>query len=386
MVDDASTDSTAAVIERIAASDPRVVLIRLAENGGVSNARNVGLERVRGTWLTLVDADDRIVPGSLERLVSAATARQARAVVGQQVWTDGTQEWVSKYYEQPDIRLAGRTAIAARPGLLYYASPHGKLFGRSCWEGLTFFGRVLGDQPWTIRALLRAGDGIEVLDETVYRWRRPAPGQQGRSITSMSRSSARRSVEAVGVAVEAFRVVSAEAERSIEDPADRQRFIATYAERLVRSDLGMYVRASLQRRDPTTGELFAAIDDFVSRLPPRILAGNPVLVHSLLEPPLAQWRRLDRPAHAAYMSLLVAIRNASPTVIDQSDSRAIQGGPAQGRPYRAWLGRRRRPLGTMGRGPASGAAPPASAADPAIRTVDGPVAPTSGRSGTDPPA
>ncbi|MFI5225144.1 MAG: glycosyltransferase family 2 protein [Candidatus Limnocylindrales bacterium] len=324
VVDDASTDSTAAVIERIAAADPRVVLIRLAENGGVSNARNVGLERVRGTWLTLVDADDRIVDGSLARLVSAAVSRQARAVVGQQVWTDGTREWVSRYYEQADIRLAGRTSIAARPGLLYYASPHGKLFARSCWEGLTFFGRVLGDQPWTIRAMLRAGDGIEVLDETVYRWRRPAPGQQGRSITSTSRSSARRSVEAVRVAVEAFLVVSAEAERSIEDPAARSRFIGTYAERLVRSDLGMYIRAALPRRDPTTAELFAAIDGFVGGLPRGILAGNRALLDSLLEPPLGAWMRLDRPARAAYRSLLMTVRIASPMVTGQSHSLIVR--------------------------------------------------------------
>jgi len=304
VVDDASTDATVAEIEATAAGDPRLVLVRLSENRGVSNARNVGLERVRGDWLTLLDADDRLVPGSLERLVTAGTQRDALAVVGQQVWTDGTRTWLSAFYDQPDIRRPGRTSIAARPGLLYYASPHGKLLHRSCWEGLTFEGRVLGDQPWTIRALLRAGDRIEVLEETVYLWQRPAPGVRGASITVTSRASARRSVDAVRVAERAFSEVAAETARTIADPADRQRITDTYAQRLIRSDLGVYLKGALDRDDPTIGELLSAIDGFVAGLPTGTLEVDPAPTHSLLEPPAIAWRRLEPTGRGAYRALL----------------------------------------------------------------------------------
>ncbi len=65
MVDDGSRDDTAAIVEALAATDPRVVLLRQPENGGVSAARNRALEAARGEWIAFVDADDRLLPGGL---------------------------------------------------------------------------------------------------------------------------------------------------------------------------------------------------------------------------------------------------------------------------------------------------------------------------------
>ena len=73
-------------------------------------------------------------------------------MIGQRIWTDGTTSWVSPVYDIPDIREPGRKAIATHPGLLSYASATGKALHRSLVTGLRFEGRVLGDQPWTIRA------------------------------------------------------------------------------------------------------------------------------------------------------------------------------------------------------------------------------------------
>jgi len=46
-------------------------------------------------------------------------------------------------------------------------SPHAKLLHRNAWQGLEFSGRVLGDQPWIVRALLREGRhlGGKIVDE-----------------------------------------------------------------------------------------------------------------------------------------------------------------------------------------------------------------------------
>lgn len=58
VVDDASTDRTAATVAAWAEKDQRVRLLRSPENGGTYAARNLGLAAARGTFVTVHDADD----------------------------------------------------------------------------------------------------------------------------------------------------------------------------------------------------------------------------------------------------------------------------------------------------------------------------------------
>ena len=131
VVDDASTDGTGDVVAALAAADPRIVLVRSPQNGGASAARNLGLPHVRGEWLAFLDSDDRLLPGAIGALVSAAVLADALAVVGQRIWSNGEKTWLTKLYDQPDIREPGRKSLVTHPGLMFYASATGKLFHRS---------------------------------------------------------------------------------------------------------------------------------------------------------------------------------------------------------------------------------------------------------------
>src|SRR5438105_15680067 len=123
MVDEyGSSEWTAAIAQRLSAEDPRFLLIRAGSNDGVSSARNRALDVARGEWLTFLDADDRFVPGGLALLAGVAAQGEARAVIGQRIWSDGRRTWRTAVYDIPDIRTAGRRSLATHPGLLYYAS------------------------------------------------------------------------------------------------------------------------------------------------------------------------------------------------------------------------------------------------------------------------
>ena len=255
VVDDASTDGTADIVAAIAERDPRVVLVRLRANGGVSAARNRGLATVRGEWVAFLDADDLLLPGALDALMAPTRDPGVRVVIGQRIQNDGERRWISKGYDNADVRLPGRKSIATHPGLMYYAAIHGKVFHRSLLRDLEFEGRVLGDQPWTIRALLRAGDGIEVIDQDVYEWTQPHPDRWVATITSTSKSSAAKGAEMVGMAPVVFRSVSDEVDLAVPDLDARQAIKRAYFERLIRSDVSVAVRNALVRRDPGTARL-----------------------------------------------------------------------------------------------------------------------------------
>ena len=78
VVDDASSDDTAAVVAAIA--DPRIRYIRLPKNGGASHARNAGLAEAKGAFIAFQDSDDEWLAGKLTKQVQAAKAAGDPAV------------------------------------------------------------------------------------------------------------------------------------------------------------------------------------------------------------------------------------------------------------------------------------------------------------------
>ncbi len=83
LVDDASPDESGAMCDRFAAMDSRISVIHLAENGGLSNARNTGLKTVRGRYLMFMDSDDWVEETLFEELASAVRKENAPQLI---VW------------------------------------------------------------------------------------------------------------------------------------------------------------------------------------------------------------------------------------------------------------------------------------------------------------
>ena len=80
LINDASTDGTAEIMNRAAREDARIRVLT-GEGQGVCRARNLGLHEAAGQWVLFVDSDDLLPAGALERLVRG-TGPETDLVVG----------------------------------------------------------------------------------------------------------------------------------------------------------------------------------------------------------------------------------------------------------------------------------------------------------------
>jgi glycosyltransferase involved in cell wall biosynthesis len=78
VIDNGSHDATA----KIAASFGSQIQYFFTKNEGVSRARNIGAERAVGEWLLFLDADDQLLPHTLEILLATAEKQEAKVVYG----------------------------------------------------------------------------------------------------------------------------------------------------------------------------------------------------------------------------------------------------------------------------------------------------------------
>lgn len=84
LVDDGSTDESGQICDEYAKKDERVKVIH-KENGGLSDARNVGLLSSKGKYIAFVDGDDFIIETAFEKLMRKITIYDAEIVVGNEV-------------------------------------------------------------------------------------------------------------------------------------------------------------------------------------------------------------------------------------------------------------------------------------------------------------
>ena len=72
LIDDGSTDASGSICDEYAVKDKRIRVFH-KENGGISSARNVGLNYAQGEWIFFVDSDDSLPKTSLESLLSRSS-------------------------------------------------------------------------------------------------------------------------------------------------------------------------------------------------------------------------------------------------------------------------------------------------------------------------
>ncbi|MEU3102678.1 glycosyltransferase family 2 protein [Streptomyces griseoflavus] len=164
-VDDGSTDGTGQCLEDFAARAPMpVTVIRQKNSGGPSGPRNVGLDKASGRYVFFLDADDRLGPEALERMVDMADRAGTDVVLGriEGVNRGAPKSMWGRTLERTDVYSSNIKYTLSAQKLFRRAllERHGMRFDESLWTG--------EDALFTMEAYLRA-DGVSVVaDYTCY--------------------------------------------------------------------------------------------------------------------------------------------------------------------------------------------------------------------------
>ena len=137
LVDDGSPDNCPQICDEYAAKDKRIIVIH-KENGGLSDARNAGLDICRGEFISFVDSDDWVDEKYIEILFNLAIKQNADIAICENIVTDReisrtTEKFFSKTYSSKEalFQLFRRNQIS-------FIVSWGKIYKRTLFESVRF--------------------------------------------------------------------------------------------------------------------------------------------------------------------------------------------------------------------------------------------------------
>ena len=184
LVDDKSTDDSGTICDQFAQAYPQVRVIHLAEQLGVSVARNTGVRNAAGELISFIDSDDFVREDYLAAMVETLTTHQADIVFTEFNFLD-EQSKLFYFAVKPEEKgqvyeLTSQEAAAMPDDQLpfrhgCYVHPWGKLAKKELYLQHPFLpDQYFEDGPNSLRLFLAAHKIIGLLrDDYTYRINRP---------------------------------------------------------------------------------------------------------------------------------------------------------------------------------------------------------------------
>ena len=106
LIDDGSTDGSGAICDAYAAAHPERIRVIRKPNGGLSSARNAGIEAAKGEWITFPDPDDWVEPEYAETFLELLNTHRADLVCTG-FWVDEGSKRYPGYTDGPTVTMTG---------------------------------------------------------------------------------------------------------------------------------------------------------------------------------------------------------------------------------------------------------------------------------------
>ena len=170
IVDDGSTDNSGFLADEWARKDARISVIH-KKNGGPSDARNYGLERMNGDYVTFVDSDDELSPNTLEPLLNILHNHPEYDILEYSVLQNPGE------HDETFIDLGNHNYPYALDWLMTNGTRHcwiwNKIFKSNLFTQLRFPDNILRfEDMWMMNKLLALNPHIATTSQGEYRYYR----------------------------------------------------------------------------------------------------------------------------------------------------------------------------------------------------------------------
>ena len=172
LVDDGSTDGSGKICDDYGRIDSRVKIIH-KENGGLSDARNAGIEIATGNYITFVDSDDLLLPNTIEYLINLILANNADISVCQRIEIDENNNVIQKFPIDRDVLLTGNYncmySFLSKKDIGTVA--WGKIYRRNIFEDVKYPKGRFHEDVFTTYKTVAKSDKIAIGKECLYAYR-----------------------------------------------------------------------------------------------------------------------------------------------------------------------------------------------------------------------
>lgn len=171
LVDDGSPDNCPALCDAAAERDERIRVIH-QRNGGLSAARNAGLDIACGEWIGFVDSDDYIAPEMYEKLYEAVQEYGANLAVCGFLPVDEQGRPMLQPTQNPRTFVYTREQAIGRIATSYFHMATTKLYHRTLFETLRFPVGKLNEDSFLAPAIFEQTATVVCLQDQLYYYRR----------------------------------------------------------------------------------------------------------------------------------------------------------------------------------------------------------------------
>lgn len=171
VVDDGSTDGSGSICDEYAAKDKRFVVIH-KENGGVSTARNTGLDNCSGRYICFLDSDDYYEPGFLQTMYDNIKDSDYDFVSCVANFVDEENRLIHRNeYPVDRAELLGDLFDFYYRSNLIEDAPWNKIYQKSLFDGLRFKEEIIYEDSEMIVRLLKKARSALFIREHKYNYR-----------------------------------------------------------------------------------------------------------------------------------------------------------------------------------------------------------------------